>query len=101
MHRTLIGAVLAAVVSMPPAVAVAQSAAPAAPTAGSASSATAQARAKVRAACAGDVQKFCPNVERGKGGGLRECMKANEPQLSPECKSARDERAAARAKEKS
>jgi len=54
-------------------------------------------RQKVREACATDVQKFCPNVERGKGGGMRSCMEAHQAQLSPGCKAARDERAAARA----
>jgi hypothetical protein len=64
------------------------------------SAAKEEMRAKVRAACAEDVQKFCANVERGKGGGMRECMHANETQLSANCKAARAERAAARAKEK-
>lgn len=58
--------------------------------------ARAEAREKVRAACAADVQKFCATVERGKGA-MRECLQANETQLSDACKSARAERAAARA----
>jgi hypothetical protein len=61
----------------------------------------AEARAKVRSACAADAEKFCPGVERGKGGGMRACFEAHEAQLSAECKAARTERAAARAKERS
>jgi len=59
-----------------------------------------EARQKVREACAADVQKFCANVERAKGA-MRSCLKAHESELSPGCKAAREERAAARAKEKS
>lgn len=62
-----------------------------------------QARAKMRAACAVDVQKFCADVERGKGA-LRGCLRSHRSELSAECKSARmDLRAvgaAERAKEK-
>jgi hypothetical protein len=57
-------------------------------------------RERVRAACAGDVQKFCANIERGKGA-IRGCLQAHEPELSTSCKAARAERAAARAREKS
>ena len=77
-----------------PAAAFAQSAQP--------SPEMAEARDKVRAACAADVQKFCANVERGTGKGeMRACMKTNEAQLSDACKAARAERSALRAKEKS
>ena len=62
--------------------------------------ATSQAREKVRTACATDIQKFCANVERGKGGGMRSCLETHERDLSNGCKAARAERAAARAKEK-
>jgi hypothetical protein len=58
-------------------------------------------RAKVRSACAPDAEKFCAGVERGKGGGMRACFEAHEAQLSAECKAARTERAAIRAKERS
>ena len=61
----------------------------------------AEARAKVRSACAADAEKFCAGVERGKGGGMRACLEAHAAQLSAECKAARTERAAARAKERS
>jgi len=47
-----------------------------------------EARAKMRAACATDVQKFCADVERGKGG-LRECLRSHRAELSSECLSAR------------
>jgi hypothetical protein len=62
---------------------------------------SAEARAKVRAACAADAEKFCAGVERGKGGGMRACFAANEADLSAECKAARTERSALRAKERS
>jgi hypothetical protein len=62
--------------------------------------AKAEARQKVRAACAADVQKFCANIERAKGA-LRGCIKAHENELSEACKAARAERAALRAKDKS
>lgn len=59
-----------------------------------------EARVKMRAACAADVQKFCANVERAKGA-MRICLDAHETQLSDSCKAARVERAAARAANKS
>jgi len=61
---------------------------------------SAQARAKARSACAADAEKFCQGVERGKGGGMRACFAAHEADLSAECKAARTERAAIRAKER-
>jgi hypothetical protein len=66
-----------------------------------AAASAAEARAKVRSACAADAEKFCAGVERGKGGGMRACFAAHEAQLSAECKAARTERAAARAKDRS
>ena len=74
-----------------PAAAFAQTAAP--------QTAAPEARERVRAACAADVQKYCANVERAKGA-MRGCLEAHETQLSDGCKAARAERAAARAKEK-
>jgi hypothetical protein len=62
---------------------------------------TAEARAKVRSACAADAEKFCGGVERGKGGGMRACFEAHASELSAACKAARSERAATRAKERS
>jgi hypothetical protein len=59
-----------------------------------------EARAKFRAACASDVQKFCADIERAKGA-MRACLTTHEAKLSETCKAAREERAAARAKEKS
>jgi hypothetical protein len=75
-----------------PATALAQSATP--------DAAKQEARAKFRAACAPDAQKFCAEIERAKGA-MRACLTAHEAQLSETCKAAREERAAARAKEKS
>jgi hypothetical protein len=80
--------------------AVAQTQTPPSTTQTAPSAATTEARVKVRAACAADFQKFCASVDRVKGA-RRECMQANEAQLSAPCKAARAERAAARAKEKS
>ena len=82
---------VALVLALVPGAASAQSAAP--------QTAASEARVRVRAACAADVQKFCANVERAKGA-MRGCLQANETQLSEGCKAARAERAAARAKEK-
>ncbi len=62
--------------------------------------AKAEARAKLRAACSADVQKFCANIERAKGA-RRACLMAHEKELTDGCKAARAERAAFRAKEKS
>jgi membrane fusion protein, multidrug efflux system len=45
-----------------------------------------QSRAGMRAACAADIQKFCANVERGKG--MRACLQANAAELSEGCKAA-------------
>jgi len=63
-------------------------------------SAAPEAREKMRAACAADVQKFCANIERAKGA-MRACLEAHDSQVSAGCKAARAERAAARAKDKS
>jgi hypothetical protein len=35
--------------------------------------------------CSADIQKFCENVERGKGK-VRECLTQHEADLSPACK---------------
>ena len=64
------------------------------------SSEKAEVRTKVRTACAAEIQKFCPNIERGKGQ-MRACLDQNQTSLSSECNAARAERAAARAKDKS
>jgi multidrug efflux system membrane fusion protein len=45
-----------------------------------------EARASFRAACAADIQKLCPNVERGKG--MRTCLQDNAAALSEGCKAA-------------
>ena len=45
-----------------------------------------EARASFRAACASDIQKFCADVERGKG--MRACLRSNAAQLSDDCKAA-------------
>jgi hypothetical protein len=76
--------------------AVAQSTTPQNSDTTASSDARAEARAKFRAACAEDVQKFCANVERAKGA-MRSCLDSNAPQLSESCTTARAERAAARA----
>ena len=90
MHMKSIGIALA--LALLPMTAFAQSAGP--------QTAAPEARVKVRAACAADVQKFCANIERAKGA-MRGCLEAHDAQLSAGCKAARAERAAARAKDKS
>jgi len=87
MHLKAFAAALALAVL--PMTALAQSAPP--------DKATQEARAKFRAACAADVQKFCANIEKAKGA-MRSCLEAHEKQLSDGCKAARAERAAAREK---
>ena len=84
----------ALVLALLPAAALAQSAAPPAP-----SPEVTEARAKVRAACAEDVQKFCANIERVKGA-RRACLDEHQQDLSAACSTARAERAAVRATEK-
>lgn len=64
------------------------------------SPARAEAREKVRTACAADIQKFCATIERAKGA-MRTCLEQNQTSLSNECNAARAERAALRTKEKS
>ena len=90
MHMKTIGIALA--LALLPLTAVAQSAGP--------QTAAPEAREKVRAACAADVQKFCADIERAKGA-MRACLEAHDSQVSAGCKAARAERAAARAKDKS
>lgn len=92
-HKTFGCALLLALL---PAAAFAQNATPPAST----SSERAEARQKIRAACAADIQKFCAVIERAKGA-MRACLEQNQASLSNECNSARAERAALRAKEKS
>ena len=91
MFRTSLGAAL--IVSLLPAITLAQSG-------GQSSPERSEARQKVRAACAADIQKFCANVERAKGA-MRACLEQHQANLSSECNAARAERAAARAKDKS
>lgn len=43
-----------------------------------------QAREGLRVACAADMQKLCPNAERGKE--MRTCLRANAAKLSEGCK---------------
>ena len=90
MNLRICGALL--MLAALPVTALAQSATP--------DTAKEEARAKFRAACAADAQKFCANIERAKGA-MRACLTSHETQLSEICKAAREERAAARAKERS
>jgi hypothetical protein len=50
------------------------------------------------AACASEVQKFCANVEKGKGL-MRKCLDEHTSELSDGCKARLAERDAAKAKE--
>jgi hypothetical protein len=45
-------------------------------------------RAAMRAACAADFAKLCPDAKPGPGGGLRECIQSNQDKLSDGCKAA-------------
>lgn len=47
---------------------------------------------KRRKACGDDVQKFCANVEKGKGQ-MRACLDSHATELSDPCKTARAEHA--------
>lgn len=101
MHRPILAAAVALAVL--PLAALAQSTAPKAPAAAPMATApaadTQEARNKVRAACAADIQKFCASIERAKGA-MRSCLEAHENDLTATCKAARAERAAERAKSK-
>lgn len=44
----------------------------------------------VKNACADDVAKYCKDIKPG-GGGIARCLKENEKQLSPACKSSIEE----------
>lgn len=46
--------------------------------------------------CAGDVQKFCGSVEKGKGA-IRTCLESHATELTPACKTSMAEHAAAHA----
>ena len=99
MHPKKIGAAILFVAL--PFAALAQSVPPSSVTPPEAASAQkSEARAKMRAACRTDVQKFCANIERGKGA-MRSCLESHQNDLSASCKAARAERAAARAKNRS
>ena len=37
-----------------------------------------------KAACAGDIQKFCANVPQG-GGAIAKCLRGHKAELSPDC----------------
>ena len=45
-------------------------------------------RATVRAACAADFQKFCPDAKPGAGGGIKECVQVHLSDFSADCKAA-------------
>src|SRR5262249_29164436 len=99
MHQAKIGAAL--VLLALPLAALAQTT-PSPPSAttptASPSPALKQARLKMRAACAADMQKFCANVQRGPA--MQSCMREHRAELSPECTAARSEFVAIRRKEK-
>jgi len=46
--------------------------------------------------CAGDVQKFCSNIEKGKGV-VRACLESHTAELTPACKTSMADHAAAHA----
>jgi membrane fusion protein, multidrug efflux system len=57
------------------------------PPAASEAPAKAEQRAGLRSACAGDIEKLCPNVERSRSA-IRACLHANAAQLSAACQAA-------------
>jgi hypothetical protein len=57
------------------------------------SAAQSQGGGKHWKACGDDVQKFCANVEKGKGQ-MRACLDSHAAELSDACKTARAEHAA-------
>jgi hypothetical protein len=97
MHHARLGAALLLIAL--PLAALAQTVATPPPPAAPASPELKEARQKARAACAGDMQRLCGNVQRG-GGALRSCMREHRAELSPECTSARSDLRALRRKEK-
>jgi hypothetical protein len=82
-----------------PLVALAQTAAPPAPAPAAPSPALKEARMKMRAACAEDMQKFCANVQPGNGA-RQSCLREHRAELSPACRAARSELRVIRRKEK-
>jgi hypothetical protein len=94
MRLQILGKVFALAIALPFLPAHGQTAAPAA-----ASPALQEARAKMRAACTADVAKFCANVVPGKGAIVR-CLRSHADEVSPDCRSAREEVRAIRRKEK-
>jgi hypothetical protein len=58
----------------------------------------AEGREKMRTACAEDVQKFCPAVERNREA-IRGCLQAHAAQLSEACKAATAGQRGSRARE--
>jgi hypothetical protein len=44
-------------------------------------------KGRLRAACSTEAQKFCGNIERGKGK-LRACLEGHQAELSDSCKTA-------------
>jgi hypothetical protein len=49
--------------------------------------AASEGREKIRTACAADVQKFCPSIERNREA-IRGCLQAHASELSEACKAA-------------
>jgi hypothetical protein len=94
MHHTTVGAAL--LLMALPLSALAQ---PAAPPPATPSPALKEAPMKMRAACAGDMQKFCADVARGNGA-RQGCMRGHRAELSPACQAARSELRAIRRQER-
>ncbi len=113
LNRTIVAAALFAI-TIPIAV-NAQQTAPAAPSATAPATpsrqptvAETEARAKFRAACSADIAKFCkdippagqttaattPDQMKGQRANMRQCLATNAANLSADCKSAVDQRAA-------
>jgi hypothetical protein len=58
----------------------------------------ADARVKIKKACAADLEKFCGNVK--KGGGRKACLRTHQAELQPACADALKERDAEKVRNK-
>jgi len=58
----------------------------------------ADARVKLKKACAADLEKFCPDVKKGEG--RKACLRSHQQELQPACVDALKERDAEKAEKK-
>jgi hypothetical protein len=58
----------------------------------------ADARVKLKKACAADLERFCKNIKKGQG--RKACLRTHEQELQPACAEALKERDAEKAEKK-